>query len=182
MLRALCDAFPEAVGRSALAALALELGADVPFFLDPRPTRVGGVGERLEPVSGLPRLALLLANPGTALSTAEVYAAYDALHPAPRSVAAPSELPDLARLSGDSSDLVRLLANDLEAPALRLCPAIGRLRARLRELGARAVGMSGSGATLFGVFVSPDAARAALAAAAFEPPIWAQVATTLESG
>ena len=38
----------------------------------------------------------------------------------------------------------------VEAAALRLCPAIGRLQQRLRALGALAVGMSGSGATLFG--------------------------------
>lgn len=183
VLRALSARFPGSVERTELAALALGLGADVPFFLDPRPAWVRGVGEQLEPASGLPRLALLLANPGASLSTAEVYAAYDALHPSPRSAALPSELPaDLSHLSGDPSQLARLLANDLEAPAVRLCPAIGRLRARLHQLGALAVGMSGSGATLFGVFASPAAAQHALETARFEPPVWAQVATALESG
>jgi 4-diphosphocytidyl-2-C-methyl-D-erythritol kinase len=182
VLRALSEGFPGSVGQRALAQVALDLGADVPFFLDPRPAWVRGVGEKLEPAPGLPRLALLLANPGAAVSTAEVYRAFDALQPVARSVPRARELPDLADLVGDPSGLARLLANDLEAPALRLCPAIARLRARLAELGALAVGMSGSGATLFGVFESPSAARDALAAARFGPPVWAQVASTLESG
>ena len=182
VLRALSEGFPGSVGQRALAQVALDLGADVPFFLDPRPAWVRGVGEKLEPAPGLPRLALLLANPGAAVSTAEVYRAFDALQPVARSVPRARELPDLADLVGDPSGLARLLANDLEAPALRLCPAIARLRERLAELGALAVGMSGSGATLFGVFESPGAARDALAAARFGPPVWAQVASTLESG
>ena len=40
---------------------------------------------------------------------------------------------------------------DLEAPALRICPALGRLRRALQEAGAAAVGLSGSGATLYGI-------------------------------
>jgi 4-diphosphocytidyl-2-C-methyl-D-erythritol kinase len=181
VLRALSDILPGAVGPRALARLALDLGADVPFFLDPQPAWVRGVGERIDPAPGLPRLALLLVNPGAAVSTAEVYRAFDVLHPAPRSDALARELPDLANLSDDLAGLARLLSNDLEAPALRLCPAIARLRARLAAHGALAVGMSGSGATLFGVFESLGAAREALATARFEPPVWAQVATTLES-
>jgi 4-diphosphocytidyl-2-C-methyl-D-erythritol kinase len=182
VLRALAESFPGMVEPDALARIALDLGADVPFFLDPRPTWVRGVGEQLEPAGGLPRLALLLANPGAPVSTAEVYRAYDALHPEPRSAARPMARPELANLLDDPSGLTRLLANDLEAPASRLCPAIGRLRTRLAELGALAVGMSGSGATVFGIFDSENAAGAALVAARFEPPVWAQVATTLESG
>ena len=60
--------------------MALELGADVPFFLDPRPARVTGIGDRVAPLGRLPGLWLLLAHPGKSLSTASrLSAAYDAL-------------------------------------------------------------------------------------------------------
>jgi len=181
VLRALAERFPDALTPAALASLALQLGADVPFFLDPRPSWVRGVGERLEPVDGLPSLPLVLANPGVALATAEVYRAFDALHPGwnrPETAAHGLEPLDP---SGDPERLAGWVENDLAGAALRLCPAIGRLRERLRALGALAVGMSGSGATVFGVFADAAAARAALGGAGFSPPIWGRVATTLES-
>ena len=180
VLRGLAGQFPDALGSEALASLALRLGADVPFFLDPRPAWVRGVGERLEPVDGLPSMALLLANPGVGLATAEVYRAFDALHP--RWTPRPGPGPALALRTAGADQLVRWVENDLEAAARRLCPAIGRLQQRLRDLGALAVGMSGSGATLFGVFENAPAAGAALAEAAFAPPVWGRVATTRESG
>lgn len=179
VLRGLAARFPEALDREALVSLALELGADVPFFLDPRPAWVRGVGERVEPVGGLPSLVLLLANPGAELATAEVYRAFDALNPRWQPREAPGSARDL--LAGGREGLARWVENDLEAAALRLCPAIGRLQEHLRGLGALAVGMSGSGATLFGVFQDAPAARAALAEAAFASPLWGRVATTRES-
>ena len=79
----------------------------------------------------------------------------------------------------DAQALGALLENDLEPVARRLCPAIGRLQAALRDRGARAVGMSGSGATVFGVFGSQEEAREA--AGDFAPPVWSRVARTQES-
>lgn len=182
VLRGLADQFPDAMGESALAALALSLGADVPFFLDPSPCWVRGVGEDRGPLSGMPPLALLLANPGVELATAEVFRAFDALN-ADRPSLEPMR-PEGA-LFGDprhsAAELARFAENDLEAPALRLCPAIGRLRGQLQDLGALVVGLSGSGATVFGVFEHPSAAADALGKAAFDPPIWGRVAMTRES-
>jgi 4-diphosphocytidyl-2-C-methyl-D-erythritol kinase len=65
---------------------------------------------------------------------------------------------------------------------VRLCPPIARLRQQLLASGARAVGMSGSGATLFGIF--PDRAAAERAAARWTPPApaWRRVASIRESG
>ncbi len=184
VLRELAARFPDALPGPELQRVALELGADVPFFLDPRPARVGGIGECRTPVKGIPRLDLLLLNPGEALPTAEVYRAFDALrqeasgepHPLPETF--PSDL----REAASRGELARLLRNDLEIAATRLCPPIRRLRARLIELGALAVGMSGSGATLYGVFETAQAARAALDRAAPGALGWARVASTLECG
>jgi 4-diphosphocytidyl-2-C-methyl-D-erythritol kinase len=173
-----------------------DAGAVVRALAECFPALVGGIGERIEPLSPLPALALLLVNPGIALATADVYRAYDALAagrsgPASATIGARLESllrghsvgpgrrdpwdPAFARALGD------LLANDLEAAAVRLCPPVARLRARLRAAGARAVGLSGSGPTLFGVFEDPAAAAEASARAGFEAPLWARVATTRES-
>jgi 4-diphosphocytidyl-2-C-methyl-D-erythritol kinase len=179
VLRGLAQAFPGALPGPALEALALRLGADVPFFLNPRPAWVTGIGERREPLGGVPALPLLLANPGEPLATREVFRAFDALGVPHAARAEPPR--SLARELADDGALASRLHNDLEAPAVRLCPAIARLRTQLARAGARAVGMSGSGATVYGVFADRAAARAAEAALAVPGRGWTRVAATRES-
>jgi 4-diphosphocytidyl-2-C-methyl-D-erythritol kinase len=168
VLRALAAHFQDALDKPALARLALELGADVPYFLDPRPARVGGIGERIEPLGQLAPLACLLVNPGLPLSTAAVFAGFDA-RPGPAAPAFDREL---------GLDL----ANDLARPAEQLCPEIAPLRERLRQVGARAVALSGSGPTLFGLFPDAAAAARALARAGLAEPVWARVAQAAKAG
>jgi len=185
VLRALCDLFPGALQGTRLAELALGLGADVPFFLDPRPARVSGVGERIEAVDGLPSLPVLLANPGIALATAEVFRAFAAIQPALTKSASDRRIPPFSGATQPGWTLAGVagldLENDLEPIAVRLCPPIARLQRQIRATGAQAVGMSGSGATVFGLFGSAEAAERALDKAAFEAPVWARVAATQES-
>jgi len=185
VLRGLAEQFPDAYTRDELARLALGLGADVPYFLDPRPALVRGVGERIEPLAGLGPLALVLVNPGLPLATAAVYAAYDALVPASGREVDGSLSQRVVQAWPDRGqpgpDFAALLANDLEAAAIRLCPPVARLRRQLDAAGALAVGMSGSGPTLFGVFADAGSAAAGLARAGFEPPVWSRVAATLKS-
>ena len=185
VLRALAALFPGALAPEALAGVALRLGADVPYFLDPRPALVGGVGERRAPLPGrLPALPVLLANPGEPLATARVFAAYaaGARRPAAAGALAARWREALAGPpSGLPGRLAPLLENDLEPAAQELCPALGPLRAALRAAGALAVGLSGSGATLYGLFATPEAAAAARGAR-LPAGAWARVASTLEAG
>jgi len=186
VLRALARRFPGALAPPALADLALGLGADVPFFLDPRPVLVSGVGERRTPLpERLPPLALVLANPGVPLATAAVFAGYAA------SAAPPTARGRLAAALREALDgppealaarLQALVENDLEGPAVALCPGIGAVREALAASGAQAVGLSGSGATLYGVYASPAAAEAALGRARLPAGAWARLARTLEAG
>jgi 4-diphosphocytidyl-2-C-methyl-D-erythritol kinase len=185
VLRALRELYPDALDRTALSEVALGLGADVPFFLDPRPAIVRGIGERIEPVKGVPAIAVLLANPGLPLATADVYNAFDAIGHALTERSPDRTIPSLAAAMGPGWDFAGAaglgLGNDLEPVAVRLCPPVARLRERIRAAGARTAGMSGSGPTVFGLFDSTSAAETALAGARFEAPIWARVATTLDS-
>jgi 4-diphosphocytidyl-2-C-methyl-D-erythritol kinase len=201
VLRALDGLLPGSVPEGVLASIALELGADVPFFLAPSAALVTGIGERIEPLGHLPELWLLLANPGVSLSTADVFRLYDALAATLTPVEPGSTMRALSRLergpdvlAGGSApesesrialrDVLAagLLVNDLEPAARRLCPPVARLCEGLRELGALGVGMSGSGATVFGIFENEAQARRAESAAGFESPVWLRVARTLASG
>jgi 4-diphosphocytidyl-2-C-methyl-D-erythritol kinase len=157
VLRGLAALLPGRVPPERLRALALGLGADVPFFLAPRPALVSGIGEVSEPVA-LPSFTLLLAHPGVPLATSAVYAAYDV---ATASLTPPRGGPSLRALLAlreEASSLRSLLVNDLEPAATVLCPAVAELRKEIEAAGASAVGMSGSGPTLFGVFPSERAA------------------------
>lgn len=136
-----------------LARLALELGADVPFFLGSSPAWAEGVGEVLTPLEHeLPESFFVLVNPGIALSTSQVY------HRVERYTICPVRDGIITKFD----ELVAVLHNDLESPALELAPQVERLKAGLLENGAHGALMSGSGSTVFGVFESKaDANRAA---------------------
>jgi 4-diphosphocytidyl-2-C-methyl-D-erythritol kinase len=178
VLRGLAEQLPEGPTGSELARTALDIGADVPFFLDPRPALVRGIGEQIEPFEGLPKLTVVLANPGISLSTAAVYRLFDALSgAAPAGLTAADPGPTMRALSGlggDPNALARLpgFSNDLEAAAIRLCPPIARLRDGLRDAGALWAGMSGSGATVYGVFGTEAEAIAAQEGAARSRNTW----------
>lgn len=184
VLRALERLLPGRLPSGEVQRLALRLGADVPYFLDPRPARVTGIGEEVEPLRGLPRFWVVLVNPGVALPTAEVYAAWDALGTTLTPTEAGSTMRALAGLNPDSEEFVsrlnEVLINDLEPAAVRLCPVIGRLKSQLDECGARATAMSGSGATVYGVFSDERSAVQAFEKAGFEDPIWSRVARVEE--
>jgi 4-diphosphocytidyl-2-C-methyl-D-erythritol kinase len=148
-----------------LEGVALGLGADVPFFLAPRPALISGIGEVIEPLSDIPALDVVVVNPGISLSTAEVYRATDALRIALTQPRAGSTMRAISRLRDETENLAPalgdLLINDLEPAARRLCPPIVRWIDRLIEAGAVGASMSGSGATVFGVFESRERASQA---------------------
>ncbi len=153
--------------RSRLAQVALALGADVPFFLQPRIAHIGGVGERIAPLeidtsgerAALWRspLWMVIAVPPVVVSTREVFRA---LSPEQWSGAAPRE-----HLHAIASGAIRpeMLQNDLAAAAIARYPEIAQLRSMLLAAGAEGASMSGSGGAVFGIFA--DAKAAAQAAA-----------------
>jgi 4-diphosphocytidyl-2-C-methyl-D-erythritol kinase len=138
-----------------LADLAVELGMDVPFFLHGGAALGTGRGEHLEPVEGMP-LALVLVNPGFAISTAEAYRAVSA-----GLYTDGSRAQAMARaLAGRmQAGVARSLYNALEAAVAPAHPEIGRMTATLVAAGALGAAMSGSGATVFGIARSLEHAR-----------------------
>ena len=165
-LRLLNSLWRTGLDDNALAQLGRSLGADVPACVHSRSALIEGIGEKIAPLA-LPRLALLLVNPGVELSTAAVFAKLDDRRGA--------ELPPLPEFA-DASTLVTYLrdtGNDLEAPAKSLAPVIAEcLSALSREPGCLLARMSGSGATCFGIFEAEEAAAATRQKIAAAHPGW----------
>ncbi len=164
-LRLLARLWGVVADEAALHALALRLGADVPVCLTSRPARMGGVGEALSPAPDLPPFGMVLVNPGVAVATPSVFRARAGGFSDP--AALPAGWPDAAAMARD----LAALGNDLEIPAVALCPVIGEVLAALRATpGCLLARMSGSGATCFGVFA--DATEAGEAAGRVRRPGW----------
>lgn len=155
-LRLLARANALGAGDPRLFATARELGADVPVSLDPKTRIMRGIGELLSPPLELPKLAAVLVNPGVALATREVFAAFDLAH------ANGKPLGEVPREADALIAFLGLCANDLERAAIALRPGIAEVLAALRALpDCRLARMSGSGPSCFALFGSPPEAEAA---------------------
>ena len=142
---------------SELLRIGAKIGADVPFCLTGGLARVSGIGERIEPLPGAPRCALVLITPGGGLSTPDVFREWDFL-PSQSPAHSPAQLAR-AIANGDWKAAQALSFNALEAPAIRLLPEIGEWIQKFRDCGAQYVRMTGSGSTVFGVFDSLETAE-----------------------
>lgn len=153
------------VDPATLHPIAATLGADVPACLSGRTALGTGRGDVLDELDGLAGTPLLLVNPGVAVSTAAVFAAWDGVDR--------GALP-----GGDLFARAREGRNDLEPAAVALAPVIAEVRALLDAAPGALLGrMSGSGATCFALF-DTSAARDAAAQAARARGWWC-LATTL---
>lgn len=138
-----------------LETFAATLGADVPFFIRGVPARARGIGERLTPLRGMPRLWCVIVYPNCPISTAWVYRNLQAK--LTKAIVNTSINPSL----GSAANLQKLLVNDLEAVAMGRYPRIRLLKEELARQGAVGTLMSGSGSSVFGVFPSKRRAERA---------------------
>lgn len=150
------------IGQAGLEAIAAGLGADVPACISSRPSLGKGRGEQLQPVElGLDGVAVLIVNPRVAVPTGPVFAAWDGID----------------RGALDPATDLAALRNDLAVPAVAIAPVIAEAVAWLAaQPGVRLARMSGSGASVFGLFDDPaEAGRAARSV----PLSWWWVCTAL---
>jgi len=144
--------------------LAVSLGSDVPGQLVPGVSIGTGAGELIERVARpLPAHAFVIVPQDFGLSTAEVYREADRL--------------GLLRAGADLAVLQRelraapyelspeRLVNDLEPAALSLAPQIEEALEAVNDTGAAHAMISGSGPTVLGVFLGPEAGALAAEAA-----------------
>jgi 4-diphosphocytidyl-2-C-methyl-D-erythritol kinase len=147
-LRAFATLFRVRPTRARLRAMAAELGADVPYFLDGGTALGLGRGDRVVPLADLPRRWIALVVPRFGIGTRQAFEWWDrARREAGGRRGRPEEPGDLR--------------NDLQRPVTRHHPVLARLVSRLRREGASHAALSGSGSAIFGVFGSRLEAEAA---------------------
>jgi 4-diphosphocytidyl-2-C-methyl-D-erythritol kinase len=156
---------------AALARIGLTLGADLPMCLKAKPLVARGIGDELSPLPDFPALALVLVNPGVAVSTPDVFKALsrrdgEALPPLPPK-------PDFHGVR----NWLEATRNDLEDAARAIQPAIAEAIKALKKADAAFVRMSGSGATCFGLFETGNVAKRAAVDIRARHPDWFVAAT-----
>ena len=129
-----------------LAALAAELGSDVPFFLGGAAGACRGRGDRVEVLRPTAPLYFVVVRPPQGLSTAEVYR-HTQIPESPRRMA------DFlaAFRSRHVADWSHRAFNRLQESALRLAPWLESLREQFQRVGVLAHQLSGSGSCYFGI-------------------------------
>lgn len=146
---------------------AARLGADVPACVLSRACIGTGTGTDLQLIDNdLAGTPVLLVNPRVALPTGPVFKAWDTVDRG-------------AMPSGDLRTIALEGRNDLEAPAITLCPVIADVLAELGETGAFVARMSGSGATCFALYDDAGTRDVAAATLASARPEWWQMAGAL---
>jgi len=153
--------------RTEMAQLGQEVGSDVPFFFYGPTALVEGRGEQVTPLQLEADRWLLLVNPGIAISTAWAYERLAAVRTG-QAMRVPGRLPRLAVDHGAEGpqlmkwhDLLPLVENDFAPVMEREYPVLREIRELLLMRDAQAAVLSGSGATVFGVFGEERPARIA---------------------
>ena len=147
-----------------LVPLAAKLGADVPFFLYEGPAKVAGIGDIITPLESLPKLWIIIINPGVSVPTPWAYSAWDDTR-----CQAPGEtlrkgltVENLnVREPRTFGGVLQALHNDFESVVIPEYPEIQKAKEVLEQVGARGVLMSGSGSSVFGLFETKEAREAA---------------------
>lgn len=125
-----------------------KLGADIPFFLDPRPTWVKGIGELRQPLAqGNWSFFFLLIIPPKPLSTRKVFQTYQALG-GPFSTRRSSWEP--------MEEYLLSATNDLTPAAIQLYPLVGEILTELKRTSPLFASLTGTGSTCFAIFRSAE--------------------------
>ena len=139
-----------------LMKLGMTIGADVPYCILGGTALAEGIGEKLTPLTPAPDFYILVAKPEISVSTKYVYEHLDA--------AGITKHPDIDGMvlsieSGSLQGILDRMGNVLETVTIPAHPEIDTLKHRIRELGAVNSLMSGSGPTVFGIFLSEQGAE-----------------------
>jgi len=158
-------------------------GADVPVCVNSRSCVMTGVGETLQPLS-LPKIPCVMVNPGVPVATKDVFKALglrngELLVGATDVLLRDRSWPDEEASLEDWVEALAASSNDLEAPAMRVQPVIGKVIAALNATnGAWLARMSGSGATCFAIYENTaEAGRAAEKLRRDHPGWWVHAGT-----
>lgn len=144
LLKLLNEAYNLGIPNNELIELALQIGADCPFFLYNKPAFASGIGNLLEPIDlDLSGMYLLIVKPDVFISTKEAYSMVSPKSPT-------LSLKEI--VTRPLYEWKELMKNDFEDPIFKKYPHICKIKQQLYELGATYASMSGSGSSLYGIF------------------------------
>lgn len=130
-----------------LADIAENLGADVPFCLTGGTMLSEGIGTILSPLPDMPECFIVIAKPDMSVITAEAYKAFDSLkdvsHPDCQNMIDAICMRDLSAVSKSVGNVFEQVIED---------DTVAMIRTVMRDNGASAACMSGSGPSVFGIF------------------------------
>ncbi len=139
--------------------MGVTIGADVPYCIIGGTALAEGIGEKLTPLELAPECYVLVAKPDISVSTKYVYEHLDAV-----GVKVHPDIDGMVEAinAGSLQGILDRMGNVLEAVTIPKYPVIDDIKRRMRELGAVNSLMSGSGPTVFGIFLDEDHAQAAM--------------------
>lgn len=149
-----------------LEAIGLTLGADVPFCIRGGLTRTTGIGEVMQPLPCGRCWPLVVVQPCEGLSTKEIFTAY---HEGMVDARPDNNAASLALEQGDGMALSAAMANVMQPVSAARRDGIAKAIQTLKEKGAFAAQMTGSGSAVFGAFEDEATADAAFQAIR---PLW----------
>ena len=141
-----------------LMKLGVKIGADVPYCVMGGTALAEGIGEKLTSLNPAPDCYLLVAKPDIQVSTKYVYEHLDA-----EGIKKHPDIDGMVEAIWEESlqGILDRMGNVLESVTVEKYPIIQKIKDRMRELGALNSLMSGSGPTVFGIFISERQAREA---------------------
>lgn len=141
-----------------LMELGVKIGADVPYCVMGGTALAEGIGEKLTPLAPAPDCYVLVAKPDINVSTKYVYEHLDA-----QEIVKHPDIDGMVEAIAEESlqGILDRMENVLETVTVSAYPIIQTIKDRMKELGAINSLMSGSGPTVFGIFVEKDMARRA---------------------
>ena len=141
-----------------LMELGVKIGADVPYCVMGGTALAEGIGEKLTPLAPAPDCYVLVAKPDINVSTKYVYEHLDA-----QEIVKHPDIDGMVEAITEESlqGILDRMENVLETVTVSAYPVIQTIKDRMKDLGAINSLMSGSGPTVFGIFVEKDMARRA---------------------
>ncbi len=149
-------------GLSELCEVGAELGSDIPFFFQAPCAMIRGWGQEVTSCRIEGKRWVVLVNPGFPVQTKWAYEQLSSNRSGVPPLSPWAEtVENQFHVSWD--DVIKAMENDFESPLFPLYPILGFIKEKLCALGAQAALLSGSGATVFGLFLTCETAQEAAA-------------------
>ncbi|MDG2138592.1 MAG: 4-(cytidine 5'-diphospho)-2-C-methyl-D-erythritol kinase [Flavobacteriales bacterium] len=144
VLKGLNDLFKLNISNKTLKDLALELGADCPFFIENEPKYITGIGDLMENIKlDLSMYEIRLVDSKIHINTKN---AYSNIVPKSQKLKLSELIRKPIRLWKD------LITNDFEQTVFKNYPKLSKVKENLYEKGAIFSSMTGTGSTIYGLF------------------------------